>query len=277
MKKTEKKQNLAISFLCKDLHSETYNFGKQIKDQIGVPVYFIIDSGVIPEFITNEDGLNFITIADSVSVQHGFQNCMVTGQKVNTLLAKNPISYDKMLYYFCRLEKTIDFMFVFEDDVFIPSIDAVTNLLESYKEYDLVTPNHFFKDDEVYDWHWKSVLDKIKPPYYFSMVSAMGISRNLLNVIDSYVTENNTLFFTEIMFNTLASQNKLKVTDAFELKSVVWLGDWGVNEFALLPSNVFHPKKDLENFREYRDDTKKLIKSCVPIEVELPPFIQELM
>jgi hypothetical protein len=272
-----KKQNLAISFLCKDLHPETYNFGKQIWGELGVPVYFIIDSCLIPDFVVKQDGLNFITITDTESVQNGFHNCMITGQKVNTLLAKNPISYDKLLYFFCNIEEETDFMFVFEDDVFIPSIDAILNLLESYKEYDLVTPNHFFKDDEVWDWHWKSVLDKIKPPYYFSMVSAMGISRKLLNVIDDYVVKNNTLFFTEIMFNTLASQNKLKVTDAFELKSVVWQGEWGLNEFALLPSNVFHPKKDLENFQEYRDDTKKLIESCVPIEVELPPFIQELM
>jgi hypothetical protein len=273
----QKKQNLAISFLCKDLHPETYNFGKQIKEQIGVPVYFIIDCCAIPDFVVKEEGLNFITISDSESVENGFHNCMVTGQKVNTLLTKNPISYDKLLYFFCRLEKTIDFMFVFEDDVFIPNIDSVTNLLENYSEYDLVTPNHFFKDDEVYDWHWKSVLEKINPPYYFSMVSAMGISRRLLNVIDEYVKKNNTLFFTEIMFNTLASQNKLIVIDAFELKSVVWQGEWGLNEFALLPFNVFHPKKDLENFEEYRNDTKKLIKSRIPIENNLPPFIQKLM
>jgi len=273
----KKKQNLAISFMCKALHPETYNFGKLIWSELGVPVYFIIDCCVIPDFVVKEDGLNFITISDSESVEHGFQNCMITGQKVNTLLAKNPISYDKLLYFFCRIEKEVEFMFVFEDDVFIPSIDAIFNLLESYEGYDLVTPNHFIKDDEVWDWHWKSVIDKINPPYYFSMVSAMGISRNLLNVIDDYVAKNNTLFFTEIMFNTLASQNKLLVIDAFELKSIVWKGDWSVNEFAVLPFNVFHPKKDLENFEEYRNDVKKLIKSRVPIEANLPSFIQDQM
>lgn len=273
----KKKPNLAISFLSKDLHPETYNFGKQVWVELGIPVYFIIDSCTIPDFVVKEDGLNFITISDNESVQHGFHNCMVTGQKVNTLLAKNPISYDKLLYYFCRVEKETDFMFVFEDDVFIPSVSTIANLLTLYNEYDLITPNHFYKNDEVWDWHWKSVLDKIKPPYYFSMVSAMGISRKLLNVIDNYVVKNNTLFFTEIMFNTLAYQNKLKVTDAFELKSVVWQGAWGVNEFALLPNNVFHPKKDLENFQYYRSEQEKLIKSLIPIENNLPPFIKELM
>ena len=277
MKKNEKTKNLAISFLCKDLQPETYNFGEKIRSQLGLPVYYVIDSCIIPDFVTVEALPDMVVISDSTCVEAGFQNCMVTGQKVNTVLSKNPISYDKMLFYFCRRELSIDFLFVFEDDVFIQSVETVANLMNGSSDFDLVTPNNFYKDDKVYDWHWNSVLDKIDPPYYFSMVSAFGLSRNLLNVIDEYVKKNNTLFFTEVMFNTLAMQNNLSVTDAFELKSVVWQGEWGINEFLLLPDNVFHPKKDLENFEEYRADILRLKDSRIPIENNLPPFIKELM
>jgi hypothetical protein len=277
MKKNEKTKNLAISFLCKDLQPETYNFGEKIRTQLGLPVYYVIDSCMIPDFVTVEALPYMVVISDSTCVEAGFQNCMVTGQKVNTVLSKNPISYDKMLFYFCRRELSIDFLFVFEDDVFIPSVETVANLMGGASDFDLVTPNNFYKDDEVYDWHWNNVLDKIDPPYYFSMVSAFGLSRNLLNVIDEYVKKNNTLFFTEVMFNTLAMQNNLSVTDAFELKSVVWQGEWGINEFLLLPDNVFHPKKDLGNFEEYRADILRLKDSRIPIENNLPPFIKELM
>lgn len=277
MKKKNKNEKLAVSFLCKDLHPETYNFGKEIKDSLNIPVYFVVDSCVVPDFFVSEKDLDLILISDSVSVAHGFHNCMITGQKVNTLLAKNPISYDKLLYYFCRVEKEIDFMFVFEDDVFIPSVSTVAHLLTLYNEYDLVTPNHFFKDNEIWDWHWKSVLDKVKPPYYYSMVSAMGISRNLFNVIDNYVTKNNTLFFTEIMFNTLASQNKLKVTDAFELKSVVWLGSWCIDDWLLLPNSVFHPMKQLDNYQSYRETIIRGRKNNLRPVNNLPSFIKDLM
>jgi len=277
MKNNDYAKNPAICFLCKDLHPETYKFGQQITERLSIPVYYVIDSCIIPDFVSVEALPYVVVIADSSSVKAGFQNCMITGQKVNTVLSKNPVSYDKMLFYFCRRELSIDFLFVFEDDVFIPSIETVANLVNGASSFDLVTPNNFYKDDEVYDWHWKSVLDKIDPPYYFSMVSAFGLSRNLLNVIDEYVKKNNTLFFTEIMFNTLAMQNNLAVTDAFELKSVVWQGGWGINEFLLLPDNVFHPKKDLENFEHYRAEILRLKDSRIPIENNLPPFIKELM
>jgi hypothetical protein len=49
------------------------------------------------------------------------------------------------------------------------------------------------------------------------------------------------------MFNTLALQKGLKVIDTPELKSIVWQGNWGLDEFILLPNNIFHPRKDIHN------------------------------
>jgi hypothetical protein len=255
MTNNKKTKNQAVCFLCKDLHKETYSFGTSIAEKLGVPVYFVVDSSEPTDFeLKNVNNVFIVRIADAVCVGSGFQNCMITGEKVNTVLQKNPISYDKMLYYFCKIELTIDFLFVFEDDVFIPFDSTVKNLLAKYGNFDLVTPNNIKKEDDVMDWHWNSVVDKVDPPYYYSMVSAFGMSRKMLNVINKQVETKGTLFFTEVMFNTLAMQNGLKVTDAFELKSVVWMGNWGIDEFLLLPNNVFHPKKDLENFLAYRQE-----------------------
>ncbi len=277
MNKQEIIKNSAICFLCKELHKETYAFGQEITKNLGLPVYYVIDSCITPSFVLEKDITSLIKITDKYSVKMGFQNCMITGQKINTILAKNPISYDKMLLHFCRKQLDVDFLLVFEDDVFIPSVDTIEHLITTYNQYDLVTPNNFYKDNEIWDWHWKSVLNTIDPPYYYSMVSAFGISRNLLNVIDDFVKKNNTLFFTEIMFNTLAMQNKLKVTDAFELKSVVWLGSWCIDDWLLLPNNVFHPMKELNNYESYR---KAIVsgreKNLRPVN-NLPSFIKDLM
>jgi hypothetical protein len=84
------------------------------------------------------------------------------------------------------------------------------------------------------------------------MVCACGISKKLLKAIDKYVQQKNELFYIEVMFNTLAHHNKLKVKDVFELKSIVWMGNWGLDEFLLLPNNIFHPKKELDKFESYR-------------------------
>lgn len=275
-----KSKKIGIAFLSNVLNVETFNFGLQIENKLGIKVYFINDCHLLPEVIVEDKKFNpenIISIEDKTCFETGYINCMITGKQVNTVLSKTPIAYDKMLYYFCEQNKEVDFIFCFEDDVFIPSIEVIENLINNYSNYDLVTPNNFKKEDKVMDWHWKNVVDKIEAPYYYSMVSAIGISRNLFNCIQEYVSKNNTLFFTEVMFNTLAMQNNLNVTDCFEFKSVVWLGDWNLDEFLLLPNNVFHPKKDLQSYGYYRALIEKKRNSKYKPKNKLPDFIKSLM
>lgn len=266
---------LGVAFLCIDLDEELISFGKEINQTLDCPVYFIADnpSGALKA----PENCFLVNISDDLCIQSGYENCMITGQKVNTLLAKNPIAYDKMLYYFCNVELSVDFLLVFEDDCFIPSVKAIQNLFTKYQKYDLVVPNHNFKADDVLDWHWKSVVTKIDPPYYFSMVSAFGMSRKMLNAVSSYVVEKGTLFFTEVMFNTLAAQNKLKVIDVFELKTIVWQGEWNIDHFLLLQNNIFHPKKERELYKDLREQILKLKKSRKNPNKVLPSYLLELM
>ena len=118
-----------------------------------------------------------------------YKNCVyIEGE---TQVKKNPIAWDKFLYSFCALDNTTyDFVMVFEDDVFIPSIKTITNFYEKYKKFDLITANNFKKEDAIMDWHWRSVIGKISAPYYYSMVCGMGLSRKMLNVIKEYVEFN---------------------------------------------------------------------------------------
>jgi hypothetical protein len=278
--KIKSKKNLGIAFLSNVLDIETYNFGLKIEKELGVNVYFINDSPFSPQVIVESPTFNpknIIYIEDSICEKHGYLNCQITGQQVNSLVNKTPMANDKMLYYFCEVNLDVDFLFCFEYDVFIPSIECLRNLIKKYNKFDLVTPNNFKKTDGVLDWHWKNIIDKIEPPYYYSMICAMGISRNLLNCIKNYVSKNNSLFFVEAMFNTIAMQNNLKVKDAFELKSIVWLGDWGIDEFLLLPNNLFHPKKDLHSFGFYRYEIESKTNSKYKPKNKLPKFINDLL
>jgi hypothetical protein len=275
-----KKKKTGIVFLSNVLNIETYNFGIEIQEKLKLQVYFIIDSPNIPEVILNDKNFNYkqvIYIEDSICKNTGYINCMITGQEVNTVLAKTPIAYDKMLYYFCEQNIELDNLMIFEDDVFIPSVEVLSSFIKKYKAYDLVTSNNFLKTDNVLDWHWRNVIDKINPPYYYSMVGAFYISRNLLDCIKQYVEKNKTLFFTEVMFNTIAMQNNLKVKDAKELKSIVWQGKWDIDEFLLLPNNFFHPLKNLTSYGLYRKQIiEKRNSNYKPKNNNIPYWILEI-
>jgi hypothetical protein len=181
-----------------------------------------------------------------------------------------------MIYFFCEEETRYDFVWVFEDDCFIPSVETIQRLHLKYKNHHLVTANNFKNDGSMQDWHWRYIYDKCKKgPYAYSMVSACGISRDVFNEIKRYKESEGTLFLIEAMFNTLALQKGLKVIDAFELKSVVWQGKWGLDEFILLPNNIFHPRKDIEKHYELRSLVNSLrLTEYKPIN-KLPHFLRK--
>jgi len=260
---------VAVAFLTRFPHNETINFSNKIVEKGKFDVYIISDEN--QEIENQEVKSTVVRLNDSVCSNSGFINSNISSNA--THIKKNPIAWDKMLYYFCRINTKYDFVWIFEDDCFIPSVKTIDNLNKKYNQFDLITPNDFLKTDNLLDWHWRSVIDKIKPPYYYSMVCACGISQKLFKAIDNYVKEKNELFYIEVMFNTLAHHNGLKVHDAQELKSIVWMGKWGIDEYLLLSDNVFHPKKELNNFEKYRKEIIAAKKRKYKPINNLPDFL----
>ena len=73
-------------------------------------------------------------------------------------------------------------------------------------------------------------------------------------------------------------QNNLNVICPFELLSVVWLGDWGLDEMVQIPTNIFHPVKNIDDHPAMRERLIKALESGYePKEQKLPPFITDLM
>jgi hypothetical protein len=266
----------AIVFLTKKPNAETKKFAETIYAETDFEVFVVPDDE--SEFGKNNDSVRHygsIEILDSTCIENGYVGCNINSTA--THIKRPVIAYDKCLYYFCELNPFYDFVWVFEDDCFIPSIDTIVNLNEKYCQNDLVVPNHFFKKNSTLDWHWKHIVDKINPPYFYSMVCAAGFSQAMLNTIKEYVAINKRLFHIEAMFNTLAQQNNLKVADPLELKSVVWMGEWGLDEFLLLPNNVFHPIKDIDNYNQLRLSIAKAKIGNYTPKNKLPDFIKRLM
>lgn len=261
----------AIVFLTVVPHSNTLLFAEEIDNNTDFDVFIVSDS-----IFSIDIGSKYINYVNDVKcIEKGYTGCNIS--ETATHINKWVIAYDKYCYLFCEKYLEYDFVWVFEDDVFIPSIQTLLNLHEKYKKNDLVTPNNFYNKGNEIGWHWSNVYDKIKPPYYFSMVAGCGMSRKMLDQVKEYKNKNNQLFYIEVMFNTLAMQNNLRVIHAFELKSIVWTGEWDLDAFLLLPNNVFHPKKDVENHYLWRNSILEAKKQGIKPVDRLPDFLKEYL
>lgn len=258
----------AVVFLTKEPNENTLNFAIDVRAETNFDVFIIIDD-TTKYYGKSFKDINIFQLPDAVCSP--YINC--TYIENGTQLKKTPNAWDKFLYHFCE-NVNYDFVWVFEDDVFIPSVETIEELDEKYNSFDLVTPNNFYKGDFVMDWHWPNIIDKIQAPYFYSMVCGMGISRKCLAEVKKYAHANNSLFYHEVMFNTLAMQARLKVAAAFELRSIVWQGKWGIDEFLLLPNNVFHPIKDLDSHPILRKQIRMTIDSGYSPVNNLPDFLK---
>ena len=256
----------AVAFLCKTPHENLVSFAKSVSEVLPFDVFLVIDDN---EKTYKFDGIKCFQVKDNECAPY----INASSYKGITSLEKNPNAWDKMFYHFLK-KVEYEFVWVFEEDVFIPSELTLLKLHERYSGFDLVTPNNFKKTDTIKDWHWSYLLDRYQPPFYFSMVSAFGMSRKLMNLLSAFVEKNNTLYYHEVMLNTVAMQGDLSVIDAFELKSVVWQGNWGIDEFLLLPNNVFHPMKDLDIHPKLREQIKQYKQSNYKPVNKLPDFLK---
>ena len=62
------------------------------------------------------------------------------------------------------------------------------------------------------------------------------------------------LFYHEIMFNTLAYQNNLKIDTPSELSSIHYRTNWNINN--LNYDNLYHPIKDINIHHKLRCDNR---------------------
>ena len=268
----------AIVFLCKEINAETLAFSNEVAiSKIG-KVYLVSDETerlyAFDEMNTLIDSTfpaSKIYVKDSICERDGYVGCNIDGN--STHIKKKVIAYDKFLWAFCNKLTSFDNVWVFEDDCFIPSVEALGLLNLEYSKADLVTANNIEKKDKIPDWHWAKIFDKIEAPYFHSMVCGAMFSSKMLKAIKEFVDKNKTLFHIEAMFNTLAAHHKLKIRVAKELKTIVWQGEWNLDHVVQRPNNIFHPIKDLAKHKELRKDLKTAITIGYMAKIKLPDFV----
>jgi len=262
-------ENVGFFLLTREPKNDMVDFISELNNFM--PAYIVVDNNdYVPD---TKISPIILQLNDNKCYNSGFRN-------INFFIKKKVTSWDKVMYFLCREMRDIDFAWIVEDDVLVPSVEAVVEMTKKYSEYDLVTatdePNY---DEKRTYWHWKkmpvymnqktynlAVDSKADPSraWHKSMVCAMGISRNLLYAVNMQVLAHKELMFLEFMFNTICHQAGLKNVTAPEFKHIVYtkggknMVSWEAADVKGQKNMWFHPVKDRALHEYYRVLMNKL-------------------
>ena len=91
----------------------------------------------------------------------------------------------------------------------------------------------------------------LQPPYYCGMMCITRFSKNMIDSIKDYASKNNTLFFLEALFPTIAIKYNLKYyINPDEFVTVTHRDKHDLN--MLNKTNLYHPVKNIESHIEMR-------------------------
>lgn len=240
--------NIIKCFLTVTPNKLFYNFIKQLPDIDNI--YICIDNNDYN--IPNYDGkIKIIKINNNMCENEGFKN--------THSYIRGSTSREKALYYFYKNNINYNHIWFIEEDVFIPTIETIKNIDIKYPNQDLLVRDHDIIYIKKYDWHWnlvnKQLSNKINLPYAWCKgagICAIRCSKKFLECIFNHALKYKTLFFCEVMFNTIALHNNLIVKDIKELKTIKWRKENGWLKHKININNLYHPVKSIEKQYQLR-------------------------
>ena len=238
----------ALCFLTGKPSTETLEFAQVLAAdavQYDLHVFVMVDDNQLNLTTLNAKApLRLLQIPNDQPLHHGFHQTISLGPRWPDMS-----SWDKALFYFCVLQKQYDFVWLIEEDVFIPSARAIRSLHQLYSDTaDLVIPRNGVNQlGDPASWVWPLAVGKFIPPWSCSMVNMVGLSRRMLTHVHDYVRWRGAVPFHEFFFNTLAMQHpNLTMVAPTELTGIVYLGAHKFDHIQRQPNNMWHPVKNLE-------------------------------
>ena len=174
--------------------------------------------------------LYFLQVNQSVCINRGFW-------QLDVFHAGAPSGRDKSLYAFTQWYPHYEFVWLIEEDVFIPSIEAFLDLhrlampdrSHLRAAADVVTspvPTRLpLQNVNVSEWHWDKVVplaSRVLPPTFnvtAGYVCVLGLSRTFLVLADEFALTHGRFFFLESFFTTMGSFWNLSVLLPAQLDS----------------------------------------------------------
>lgn len=248
--------NIAICLLCVKPNQIHIDFLNTI---INYKLFMLCDDNNCN--IDNNTNIEFIKIDDTECENNGFKNS-------NFFINKNPSAWDKVFYYFSKIKSNqFDYVWILEDDVFVPNNDAFYNLDHKYGIADLLCRSNCC-NSTLNSWKlWHTANNKYELPWYSSMMCCCRISNKLFQEIGKYVEEKGELFFIEVMINTIANHKKLIIKEVEEFENIIaqaQIGNryrffskgkiiWMTKSIPNIRNNyLYHPVKNIELQEFYR-------------------------
>jgi hypothetical protein len=244
----------AICFLTYRPNGDLITFAEQLAhaaNQHQIDIFIMIDDNA---FNISQVHINarvkLIQIPNEDCLKHEYNNA------INLLPTQRGVSaWDKALLYFNIRQSHHSFIWLIEDDVFVPHPRAILALDELYSNRsDLVIARSSLNPTgDSSTWLWNLAVGVFPPPWSCSMVNVIGLSRRLLISSDEFVRWRGTIPFHEFFFLTLALQRDMIVTTPSELSKIVYRDTYNYDQIKANPNNIWHPVKDAELRKLWRE------------------------
>jgi hypothetical protein len=229
-----------VCFLCVCPSQKMITFAKTVSAEY--KTYIICDD--VKCKTPNEPAITFLKISDDEAAFAGWTRSNITIKKPTT-------AWDKVLYHFSVIDQTPSYVWIIEEDVFVPDVSVLRTIDTKYPDADLIAKQNVREEEDPDFLWWFDADGYLKKPRYRSLVCATRLSRTLLSSVKRFVQKHKRLVFIEIIFNTLVVQEGLKQEMPEELSSIIWRHEWTTE--TVDKKHLFHPVKDVELHDTFRD------------------------
>ncbi len=134
--------------------------------------------------------------------------------------------------------------------MFIPTIQSFYRVHSDaiVRNSDLAT-NQIMNTSDLNSWQWSEIptfRDKnLKPPYYYSLNPAVGMSWRLISEIRRYRNKFGRLDFQEALLPSIAMKRNLSIFYIpNSLSTIRYQHHWSCHDFLEEPLSWFHPVKN---------------------------------
>jgi hypothetical protein len=264
----------AICFLTRQPRIQTVGFAQQLSLDVvqhAIDVFVMVDDNHFDaSSVKSPSPARILKLQNNFTIRNGFHDTISLSH-----LPAEVTSWDKALFYFTSLQPIYSYVWLIEEDTFIPSAHALLSLHQLYaNRTDLIaSTNTVNLNGNTSEWHWHLAAGKMAPPWSRSMMNLVGMSRRLLDIIDEYVQWRGFVPFHEFFFNTLALQRNLTIVTPRELSTIVFSETYAYEQIQQRPYNFWHPVKDLQSQTAWR---RRFVRWHMLIVISLSDEITKL-
>ena len=241
----------AIVFLTTQPSVELVRFAREVAAvDTAYDVFICLDDpgALVPSPVGDEDGghVEVLRIPDGEAKRAGFFGCVMYARR-------RDCARDKALYCFSRVLTSYSFVWMCEDDVFVPTAHALRDIDAHYPTASLLSQSCEgpFQFREAMRQPWVRSLGRdlfdIRAgfPWYKAMICAIRVSRAYLGALSAFAARRKRLFFDEVLLVTLPRQCGLEVATPDEFADIHYRHDWRLED--LDARKLYHPVKSADD------------------------------